>query len=181
MRHRWDALLEQLVTERYGRLLARATLLTGSRSDAEDLVQEALLASFGGRARFDTLAEAEQYVRRAITTRSVDRARTAVRDRALHERLAGRAVQTVEIELPGLTRTVADALGQLAPRERACVVLRHIDDLSVRQTADALGLSEGAVKRYTADGIARLNALLATAGPSVDWVALEAKEVRNRG
>ena len=52
------------------------------------------------------------------------------------------------------------ALAALSPRERACVVLRQMEDLSVVETASALGLSEGAVKRYTSDGLARLNAAL---------------------
>ena len=42
------------------------------------------------------------------------------------------------------------------------MALRYLDGLSTRETADALGISEGAVKRYLADGIAALNALLGT-------------------
>ena len=63
-----------------------------------------------------------------------------------------------EDRLPGAD--VVRALAALSPRERACVVLRQMEDLSVVETASALGLSEGAVKRYTSDGLARLNAAL---------------------
>ncbi|WP_318241431.1 sigma factor-like helix-turn-helix DNA-binding protein [Cellulomonas avistercoris] len=45
-------------------------------------------------------------------------------------------------------------------------MLRHLDDVSVRDTARLLGISEGAVKRYVADGIATLNALLGTSSPT---------------
>ncbi|MDC7122887.1 hypothetical protein OMK64_15235 [Cellulomonas fimi] len=41
-------------------------------------------------------------------------------------------------------------------------MLRLVEDLSVRDTASALRLSEGAVKRYTADGLRRLDAALGT-------------------
>lgn len=51
-----------------------------------------------------------------------------------------------------------EALAGLSPRERACVVLRHLEDLGVAETADLLGISTGAVKRYTSDGIERLEA-----------------------
>ena len=45
---------------------------------------------------------------------------------------------------------------------RACVVLRFLEDLSTRETAAALGLSEGTVKRYVSDGTRALAQLLDT-------------------
>lgn len=173
---RWEPMLERLVRERYATLLSRATFLTGSRQDAEDLVQEALVASFSGRARFGSVNEAEAYVRRSITTRSVDRARTAGRERGARLRLAGRAAQAVVLEPQGLSGDVVAALAALAPRVRACVALRFLDDLSIRETADALGLTEGSVKRYTADGIGALNAALGSTASDLEFMSV--KEVR---
>ena len=43
------------------------------------------------------------------------------------------------------------------------MVLRFYDDLPVADIAAALGLSDGAVKRYLSDGIHHLNAVLGTA------------------
>ena len=163
MGRRWEPMLEQLVDERYQRLVARAMLLVPSRHDAEDLVQDALVATFGGRARFRSIGEAEQYVRLAITSRSVDRARRGARESDALTRVAGLPDQVVEEPaLPGLPGELKSALARLSPRQRACVMLRHLDDLSVRETASALGLSEGAVKRYVSDGVAILNRVLGT-------------------
>lgn len=150
----------QVARERYPQLLSRATLLTGDRLAAEDLVQDALVATFGGRARFSTLAEAEQYVRRAIASRFVDGLRKGGREREALRRVAALPNPVAHIEPTGLARDLVDALMRLGPRERACVVLRHLDDLSTRETAGVLGLSEGAVKRYLADGVAGLAATL---------------------
>ncbi|GEL96390.1 sigma-70 family RNA polymerase sigma factor [Cellulomonas composti] len=165
MRGAWEPVLEQLVRERYPRLLTRAFLLVGPGGDAEDLVQEALLATFGGRARFASVEAAEQYVRRAIVSRFVDRLRRTGRERTAHDEAArldpGSSSEVFSTELEV-------ALTRLAPRERACVVLRHVEQMSVAETAAHLGLSEGAVKRYTYDGLGRLNEALGTRAPDED-------------
>ncbi len=165
---RWEPMLEAVARERYPVLVARAMLLTRSRADAEDLVQDALVATFGGRARFATAAQAEQYVRRAIVTRFVDRTRKAGRERTALDRVAHEpALAAAEPDDGSLSSAVERALGMLSPRQRACVVLRHLDDASVRDTAAALGLSEGTVKRYVSEGLATLERILgASAGPA---------------
>ena len=50
------------------------------------------------------------------------------------------------------------ALRRLPPRRRAIVVLRYLQDLSESDTADALGISVGAVKSGAARGLAQLRA-----------------------
>lgn len=169
----WQPMLQALVEERYGALIARATLVTGNRADAVDLVHDALVATFGAGVRFTAVPQAEQYVCRAITSRSVDRARRGIRERRAVRRLqAMTPAAVVDPDPDVLGADVVAALAELAPRERACVLLRHLDDLSVHETAQALGLSEGAVKRYTADGITRLNARLGTAAVPTDTVTV---------
>ncbi|UJP38808.1 sigma-70 family RNA polymerase sigma factor [Cellulomonas palmilytica] len=160
----WEPLLEHVVRERYARLLSYAVLLVGA-DDAPDVVQDALVSAFSGRARFTVAAEAEQYVRRAIAMRSIDTARRRRRGRALADRLASLRQEVAHLEPTTLATQVSEALAELPPRMRACVVLRHLEDLSVRDTATALGIGEGSVKRYTADGVARLAARLGTAPP----------------
>ena len=121
-------------------------------------------------------------MRRAIASRAIDAGRRKTREARL---LARAAAQTPPVvldtdRLPGAD--VVRALAALSPRERACVVLRQMEDLSVVETAAALGLSEGAVKRYTSDGLARLNAALGStsdAGERVPVQTLNPTEVRS--
>ena len=174
----WEPMLEQVARERYPRLVARAMLLVASRADAEDLVQEALVSTFSARARFDSPGQAEQYVRRAIVSRFVDRTRKHGYERQALQRVAARpGVPPVP---DTLSTELESALRALTPRQRACVVLRHLEDMSVRETAAALGLSEGAVKRYVSDGVAALNAALGTTSAESSPVTLVPTEVVRR-
>jgi RNA polymerase sigma-70 factor (ECF subfamily) len=159
----WEDVLDDLVRHRGGALVRYATLLTGDRREAEDLVQDALLKSFGsGRALRDELA-AEAYARRAILTLFLDGTRRRrrwsgvahllVRDDQGPDHAAGDGID------------VQRAIATLPPRLRACVVLRFYDDLTVPQIARELDLAEGSVKRYLSDACDQLEALL---GPIED-------------
>lgn len=135
----WQPMLEQVARERYPRLVAYGMLLTGSQAEAEDLVQDAVVSTFAGRARFGTAAEAEAYVRRAVASRFIDHGRRRTAERKALVKAGGRRLPEVaEAPVVGLAPDVERALAGLAPRERACAVLRHMEDLSVRETAPLL-------------------------------------------
>jgi RNA polymerase sigma factor (sigma-70 family) len=55
-----------------------------------------------------------------------------------------------------LRASVRLALTALSPRERAVVVLRYYADMSEADTATALGIAAGSVKRYASDALAKL-------------------------
>jgi len=57
---------------------------------------------------------------------------------------------------PDTALVVQRSLARLTPRQRAVLVLRHFDDLSERETAEALGIAVGTVKSTNADALARL-------------------------
>jgi RNA polymerase sigma-70 factor, ECF subfamily len=59
-------------------------------------------------------------------------------------------------------RRVRDALARLGERDREVLVLRYLEQLSTRETAEVLGLSEGAVKTRLVRALARLQTLLST-------------------
>jgi RNA polymerase sigma factor (sigma-70 family) len=48
---------------------------------------------------------------------------------------------------------VLEALRSLGPRQRACVVLRYYEDLTIEETAEILGCSEGTVKSQASRGL----------------------------
>jgi RNA polymerase sigma factor (sigma-70 family) len=62
---------------------------------------------------------------------------------------------------PGGGEDVAAALAVLPPRQRALVVLRHLEDMSVADAAELLGIAEGTVKSQTARALEKLRSTLA--------------------
>jgi RNA polymerase sigma-70 factor (ECF subfamily) len=155
----WEQQMEQLARERGPALVGYAYLLTGDLAAAQDLTQDALVHTFSRRTR-DDVDFLEAYVRRAILNAYLNARRRT-------QRWGGRAHLVVVGETSaGPDAIVADrtdihtALARLSPRERACVVLRHFDDLTIHEIATRLDLSDGAVKRYLSDARHRLAPML---------------------
>ncbi|WP_062209671.1 RNA polymerase sigma factor [Demequina oxidasica] len=176
---RQDPMLTRLLDERYSALVGYAVVVTGARPDAEDAVHDALISVFSRRRKFQSLQHAEGYVKRAIASRYIDSKRSgasrAARELRSYVRDTPRVAPAPEDQASGDAALVA-AMRSLAPRVRACVALRYLADQSIVETARALGLSDGAVKRYTADGLAALSTQLGT-----DVTAPETAEVITGG
>lgn len=152
----WEQVVTTLVEERGDALTRYARLLCGNADDAADLVQDALVKTFGRLRNGFTIASAEAYVRKAILNSYLDRGRRV----SLWRRIAP-LTATAEIEDSAVSATeermdLHDQLRKLSPRERACVVLRYYEDLKVDDIADQLDLSPGTVKRYLSDALAKL-------------------------
>ncbi len=97
----------------------------------------------------------EAYARQVIVRRNVSWWRKHRREVVLdvHDGAAPVAGDTAG----GERRIVLDrALAALTPRQRATVVLRYYEDLSERETADALGVSVGTVKSQAHLALRRL-------------------------
>ncbi|MGC4175251.1 sigma-70 family RNA polymerase sigma factor [Demequina sp.] len=157
----WEAVACSLMEQRYRALVGYARMVAGPDS-AEDLVQDALVKTFSRPRGLANVTVAEAYVRRAIVTGFLDSARKTKRaPRANADALHALATDSHADAVTNAT-TLEAALSALTARERVCVALRYLEGLSVADTARTLGLAEGSVKRYVADGIAKLNRLLGT-------------------
>jgi RNA polymerase sigma-70 factor (sigma-E family) len=145
--------------DRRSSLLRTSTALTGGDLHlAEDLVQKCLIKLYIGWSRIRS-THVDSYARRALVNALIDEKRGAFHR---HERAWAEPpdVARPELENDALSRNTLWALGQLGPRMRAAVVLRHVDGLSTDETAHALRCSAGTVKSQTARGLERLRALL---------------------
>ncbi len=145
------------VAARRAKLFRTACLLCGDPHRAEDVVQDTLAKLYANWARVTRADNVEGYVRRMlINSHYSDRRRPWRRESA-----------ATAVELPlesGLAPEDADAIWaairSLPPGQRKVIVLRHIWDRSVEETADDLGISPGTVKSQTSDALATLRRAL---------------------
>lgn len=133
-----------------------AWALTGDEQLAEDLVQTALLRVWPRWARIVSKGDPDAYVRRTVYTSYLSWSGRKWRG----ERPTDRLPEVAASARPEGGASVMAALALLAPRQRAVVVCRFLDDMSEKQTAQALSISTGTVKSQTSRALQRLRDLL---------------------
>jgi RNA polymerase sigma-70 factor (sigma-E family) len=146
---------EEFVAARHAALLRTAYLLTGNHADAEDLVQLALVKTVPHWRR--VAERPEPYVRQVMARESVTRWRRRRWRETTTDQLPEHEVMRSDLDEREALRR---ALGALAPRQRAVLVLRYYEDLTEKETASVLGIAVGTVKSQSRDGLARLRELL---------------------
>lgn len=156
----WERVMDEVVRTRRPALVGYAYLLTGSRADAEDVVQEAIVRTFArGRAKND-VAAAEAYVRKAIAHEVINRARHRGVAQAKRVVVASPEALASHADAVAGFADLEAALRDLTARERAVVVLRYVEDLTVPQISTMLALRDGTVKRYLANAAIKLRETL---------------------
>jgi RNA polymerase sigma-70 factor (sigma-E family) len=163
MKHAMEEDFRGWVSARRSTLRSTAFLLSGDWHLAEDLAQETLARMFAVWPRVASTGSPDAYARRVLVNLYLD-----------HRRRPWRREQPLEVvpEPPPETPSGADgtrveliaALREVPPGQRAVLVLRFWEDLSVEQTAAALGTSQGNVKSQTSRGLDALRAALARRG-----------------
>jgi RNA polymerase sigma-70 factor (sigma-E family) len=157
----WQQVLTELASDRLMSLKRQAFLLCGDDSQAEDLVQDALVRAFARPLRTPRPAQAEAYVRVIMVNLFIDGTRRQSLWRRTAPLLAGGPTPADPADLVADRDDMLTALHGLSPQQRACVVLRYYQDLPVAEVASALGVAEGTVKRHLSDAMTRLATQLA--------------------
>ncbi len=172
-----DGAFPDLVGAHAGRLYTIAHRCLGVPSDAEEVTQDAFVRAHAAMAGYDPdrirglrlrawLATITVNLARNRRRRSSDRRPATALDPLVgagHEpRLAARAGPVEIAERRDERRQLAAALLRLRPGVREAIVLRHLDGLSVAETAAALGRPEGTIKAQVHRGLAELRHFLTT-------------------
>jgi RNA polymerase sigma-70 factor (sigma-E family) len=148
--------IDTFLAARWSSLFRLACLLTGSPTDADDLLQESLVKVYLRWARISRTQVPEAYVRRIMVNTLVSRSRRPYKRRELLDGTVP-AVAAGSPEDGVLDRTrVWPLVCALPVRQRAVIVLRYYEDLSEQEIADVLGCSTGSVKSQAHDALASL-------------------------
>jgi RNA polymerase sigma-70 factor, ECF subfamily len=167
--------LEQVLASGLPPLYRRAYRILGNAADAEDAVQDALLAAHTHLHQFRGQAQISTW----LTTIMLNCARLQLRRRAKHvqvsldestggpqtvsvsERLADhRPNPEDEYRKSELSTRLTHLYGQLSPALRRTFLLRDVDGLSIRETARILEVPIGTVKAQSARARKRLKELM---------------------
>jgi RNA polymerase sigma-70 factor (sigma-E family) len=148
----------EYVAGRMDQLRRTAYLLCGDWHTADDLVSTALVKLLRHWRRVSTMDNIDAYIRRMLLRAWLDERRRPWRREHPHAVLPESAA-VAEADV-GERMAVLKLLNELPARRRAVLVLRFFCDLSVEETAEALGCATGTVKSQTARALDTLRARL---------------------
>lgn len=146
--------VEEIYREHSIDLVRLAFLLTGSREQAEDIVQHVFASAL---KRWPTIEQPMPYLKRAVVNMAKDTHRRGARDRRLAERVDAMAKLSV------VQPEVDDAwthIKLLPARQRMVVVLHFYEDLALHQIADMLSRPSATIRSDLRRALNRLRRAL---------------------
>ena len=158
-----DALVETMFADQGASLVRLARVFCDDRNAAEDLVQEAFIRLHRSAGSIRDLGRAPAFLRSIVINLARDHNRRglmSLRHRASTEPRTPpiepdeRAVRDEEVD------EVLVALRTLPERQRACLVLRYYEELSIAEVAESLRISANSVKTHCRRGLANLESRL---------------------
>ncbi|MEO1573598.1 MAG: sigma-70 family RNA polymerase sigma factor [Pseudomonadota bacterium] len=140
------AACDALLARHRDRLFRLAVAWLYRPDEAEDAVQEVFARALRGLKAFRREAQPATWFYRTCRLVCHEHNRRRTHDPLPHEPPAASDGPEVLAERVELKRRLAAALADLTDAERDVVMLRNFEELSVRETAATLSVSEGAVK-----------------------------------
>ncbi len=164
---------EALTAEHLPRCLAQAFRMLGSRTEAEDVAQEAMLRLWriapdwrSGEARIST------WLYRVTANLATDRLRRRRKSASIDD-IAEPADPSPSAEARLMSedraRALAAALNALPEKQRIAVTLRHVEERGNPEIAEIMALSVEAVESLIARGKRKLRDILAAKASSLNY------------
>jgi RNA polymerase sigma-70 factor (sigma-E family) len=162
-----DAGFRDWMIVRSSTLRRKAFLLCGDWSSADDLVQDVLVAMYPRWSRIVRGGNVDAYANRVLVGKVVDARRRPWR----RERFVSSVPDSIDFTSERAIAAVDErdgplvsALAALPAGQRAVLVLRFTDDLTVEGIADVMGIPAGTVKSRLSRGTEALRAHLDASG-----------------
>jgi RNA polymerase sigma-70 factor, ECF subfamily len=137
---------ESLFHEQYSRLVRSLAIACGDTEAAADAVQEAFVQLCLHWKRVSTYENPTAWVRRVAVNRLSNHRRSLRRGAAALTRLV--ALTAPDAGDAGPSPDLRQALATLSDRQRTAVALFYVENLSIAEIAEAMGLSQGSVNTH---------------------------------
>jgi RNA polymerase sigma-70 factor (ECF subfamily) len=148
-----------LCARRHGRALGRLCMaLVGSQAEADDAVQETLLAAHAGFPGFRADGSLRAWlfgIARRRCARVLERRGTT---RTPREEADERTADEL-LDVRRRAETARALLERVRPTEREALLLRYAAELSFREVGEAAGIDEATARKRVSRGLARLREL----------------------
>jgi len=155
---------ESLFRQHQGEVYRWIMRIVRNPATAEDLTVETFWRMYRAHARFDPAkGNCGAWLRRIATNAAIDHLRRARREISLPDDFAAEARQPPGEQFE-LRREILRAMNRLSPRVRAVILLALVEEEPYERIAQALGISENAVKVRVFRGVRILRKTLVQAG-----------------
>jgi RNA polymerase sigma-70 factor (ECF subfamily) len=159
------------LVERHSRAVFRvAYRVTGNEQDAEDVVQDTFLKAYAELARFESRSGLGTWLHRIAANCAIDLLRKRPRKTVSHddedaaplvERLASTDASPERLAQGRQMRARLDeAMADLTPLERTAFTLRHLEQQSIDEIAEALGQNPAATRHSIFRAVAKMRRAL---------------------
>lgn len=130
----------------FGPMVRTLAVAAGDREVAADCVQDAFMRAYVRWSRVSRLDDPVGWIRHVAVNRMRDHFRKLERGGRAMGRLGSQ--QPMVADAPSEPSELAALLSELPTQQRIAAALFYVEDLSVTEIADAMALSEGAVKYH---------------------------------
>lgn len=161
--------VEELVMKYQRRIYAMAFRMTGDVEDSKDITQKAFLQAFNNIESFRKQSSFYTWLYRIATNTCLNHlnkkgARTLELNESMADSNTGILPVMIEDER---SRHVRTSLSTLPDRQRTAITLRAYEGLSLKETAEVMKCSDGAVKAHYHNGMKKLRDIFKEKGYEV--------------
>jgi RNA polymerase sigma-70 factor (ECF subfamily) len=156
-----QAAFERSAIPESGRLYGLALTIVGDRQEAEDVLQETMLAAWQRWATLRDASKRKAWLTRICVNQAIHRRRLLRRSRVSSESRLLTPSSGQPFDLEGRLLDVHRAFRRLSPSQRAVVTLHLEYGLTVRECAALLGCRPGTARSHLGRAVAKLREDLA--------------------